>query len=631
MKTSSVIKDWRLCALALVLLTFSVWSVSLWNGFVWDDHILIEKNETALSNWSFNSVFFSDFWTTETEQGKSNYYRPLVSLSYIFDYAVYRMWPVGFHITNLILHLSNVLLVFAVLTALAMAPGVSTAGAAIFAIHPALAESVAWVSGRTDLLATFFILLSVYSYLLVGGSKIRASLVRAISVMAFAGGVLSKESAVVTPFVIFALCAASGKKSRIRIPEFAGYLIVFLIWMYLRSSVLKNSLGVTDGPGVTMQIGVLSALHLWGNIIWPLAFRIEYGSALTAPTLLPGAIAGALVVAFAVYLIVAKSTPSTAKRLIASAFILFIPSLAAIFIKSIIGLRLLYATACFLIPALVLAGLLRLTRPVRSIFFATLLVFFSLLSFNRAKLWRSDVTLFEAALAAPDASSRGHLNLGIAYYDDGKINLGLQHLTREIELAAADQQHYMLGLIYTALKCETSAEKEYKLSLSFKPGNYSALHNLSGLFASQGRITEARDVLIDCVQKYPESREGCRSQIAILDKLAPKLVRAPEERTWCSEQAELAALLSSPAALNRMANALLKERQLDMAEVFIKATLALDRNFVAADLNYAQLKFLKGDKPGAINLLEETLRRHPTETRASQLLEKFSRPAVADQ
>ena len=62
-------------------------------------------------------------------------------------------------------------------------------------------------------------------------------------------------------------------------------------------SVLSNTVGASLTNGVSTEIGFLSLLHVWGNLVWPPIFRIEYGAPLTVATLAPGAACGALAVA----------------------------------------------------------------------------------------------------------------------------------------------------------------------------------------------------------------------------------------------------------------------------------------------------------------------------------------------
>lgn len=97
---ASMEKRWTYPAI-LVIVTFLVWGISLPNRFVWDDRILIQKNEVNISRMSLSMAFLSDFWSTDTEAGRSNYYRPLVTLSYMVDYALFGLQPIGYHATKI--------------------------------------------------------------------------------------------------------------------------------------------------------------------------------------------------------------------------------------------------------------------------------------------------------------------------------------------------------------------------------------------------------------------------------------------------------------------------------------------------------------------------------------------------
>lgn len=95
------------------------------------------------------------------------YYRPLLLLTFLFDKYVWGLEVSFMHLDNILLHLCNVLLVFAITRKSCSLTGQQTtylplAAAILFAIHPINTESVIWISGRTDLLAGFFILLSVF-------------------------------------------------------------------------------------------------------------------------------------------------------------------------------------------------------------------------------------------------------------------------------------------------------------------------------------------------------------------------------------------------------------------------------------------------------------------------------------
>src|SRR5205085_7205334 len=88
----------------------------------------------------------------------------LTWLSLMTDGSLYGDWPGGYHLTNVALHLSNVVLLFAMLTIATRQTGRSAFTAALFAVHPLHVESVAWVTERKDVLSVFFGLATVWAY-----------------------------------------------------------------------------------------------------------------------------------------------------------------------------------------------------------------------------------------------------------------------------------------------------------------------------------------------------------------------------------------------------------------------------------------------------------------------------------
>jgi Flp pilus assembly protein TadD len=610
-----------------LLLAIGVWCLSLRNGFVWDDHILIERNVSTLSQASVAQAFSSDFWTTEGEAGQSNYYRPIVTLSYMLDYSLFGLSAWGYHLTNIALHAANVALVFLIVAALIGAGPLAAAAAALFAVHPALAESAAWISGRTDLIATAWMLLSCAAYLRANTSAQKRAAWLALSLLGYAAALFSKESALFTPVVALVLVSATRKPFTLFTPSapraLLPYGVVGLVWLIARSTALESPVGASSGQGISTDLGLLSLLHVWGNLLWPPAFRIEYGASLTAHTIAFGAACGVAVVATLAAITLSKRDSSAARALAAAALIAFAPSVMAVLLKSMIGVRLVYTSASFAIPACVIALHTRIPSRAFAALLPTLIATSSALAIVRIPLWTSDRVLFEQALRQPDASSRNHLNLGIALYNDGDLTGALAHLERPIEAAAADQQHYMLALLYTGAQCETLAETEYRLALAAKPSSYCAAHNLSGLLVLQGKSSAAREILSAFASHYPAYRSQVLKQLALFDKLSPQPQRPAIDKPWCSDRKALDELLSSAVPLNRIAGELLRGQQLEMAEVFIKASLRADPSLVAAQLNLAQLQAMRGATEQALATLQEILKQHPDEARAQQLLQRL--------
>jgi len=186
-----------------VVLTFAP---ALRGTFVWDDIPLIVNN-AYIQDFKYTGRNLSHrFWDVSSrsvsERLANNYYRPLVTLSLMVDHRLHGLNPRGYHLTNLLLHLAAVLLVFhlARRTLDRLLPAVVCA--VVFALHPSRAEAVAWISGRADLLAAVFFLVAL---LLFHASLERATrrwIFVSLGWLAFGLALVSKESSVTLGLVV---------------------------------------------------------------------------------------------------------------------------------------------------------------------------------------------------------------------------------------------------------------------------------------------------------------------------------------------------------------------------------------------------------------------------------------------
>jgi len=141
------------------LLVFAAFSRVLFNDFIsFDDPLYVTGNFHVQSGLAWNTINWA-FTTTAAAN-----WHPLTWLSHILDYELYGLKPWGHHLTNLLLHSANTLIVFLVLKQMTGATWRSWFVAALFGLHPMHVESVAWVSERKDVLSTFFGLLSLRAY-----------------------------------------------------------------------------------------------------------------------------------------------------------------------------------------------------------------------------------------------------------------------------------------------------------------------------------------------------------------------------------------------------------------------------------------------------------------------------------
>lgn len=130
--------------------------------------------------------------------GADIYYRPLAALSFFIDYSIFGINPGGFHFINILIHLSNALLVYflalGILDIQERRDAYALIAALIFSLHPVACEPVLWISARPDLLSCFFFLLSLL--LIVKSRTLRTPLISIAIFLSFLCALLSKESAI---------------------------------------------------------------------------------------------------------------------------------------------------------------------------------------------------------------------------------------------------------------------------------------------------------------------------------------------------------------------------------------------------------------------------------------------------
>jgi protein O-mannosyl-transferase len=187
----------RQCGLALLMVffAFSLYSQLLRSDFInYDDQGYVYDNPQVARGISLSGIRWA-FASTE----QSNWH-PLSWISHMLDVSLYGLWPGGHHLTSLLLHLLNSLLVLWIFHRMTAEFWPSLLLASLFAIHPMHIESVAWISERKDVLSTFFFLLTILAY----HSYSKRQQIRRMAVVTglFALGLMAKPMLVTLPFVL---------------------------------------------------------------------------------------------------------------------------------------------------------------------------------------------------------------------------------------------------------------------------------------------------------------------------------------------------------------------------------------------------------------------------------------------
>jgi tetratricopeptide (TPR) repeat protein len=180
-----------ICA-AVFVVTVAVYARSLGNAAVWDDRPLVLDNPYLRSFAGIANLFSADLWSASGQGEPSSFYRPLTMLTFWLNAHVGGHSAASFRLGNILIHATNAVLI-AVLLGRMKAAGWAVAGilAAAWAVAPICSEPVMWISGRFDLLVVTFAILALLGTRLHGPRGI------ALTLVAVACGILSKESFIV--------------------------------------------------------------------------------------------------------------------------------------------------------------------------------------------------------------------------------------------------------------------------------------------------------------------------------------------------------------------------------------------------------------------------------------------------
>lgn len=235
-----------ICILVLIPLFFFLLYFNAWYGaFTRDDLGVIVQN-TFLREWKyFPKIFTRDYFLISGETS----YRPIVTISYFIDYAICRLNPIGFHVTNVIFHTINSALFYIFLSLIIRNKQVIILSVLFFVTHPVLLETVNVVAYRSDILCALFLLISLIYFIKADSIEIsqkkRFALYYPISLLAYICALFSKEMAITLPALLPLLVIFSGQNIRQGMGRrlkglYIGYMAIALLFLLLRSFIMRS-------------------------------------------------------------------------------------------------------------------------------------------------------------------------------------------------------------------------------------------------------------------------------------------------------------------------------------------------------------------------------------------------------
>ena len=548
----------------LALLPLATFGPHLGREFIaFDDDVYLTLNDAVRHGLSRAGVL----WAFTT--GHAANWHPLTWLSHMADVSLFGMQPIALHAMNLLWHVVNTLLLYLVLRSLTGSTWRSAWIAALFAVHPAHVESVAWASERKDLLSTAFGLAAMWAY----GRWVRErGVIRYVALLLlFAAGLMSKPMLVSLPIVLLLLdywplgrwsLAKAGRAGLIleKVPLFlmaaGSALVTFLVQ---RAGGAVRSFGTFPFASRLGNAFVAYAGYL-KIFVWPAKLAVFYPHPGTQPAwkilgallLLAGLSAGTFVLRRrAPYLIVG--------------WLWFLVTLFPVIGIVQVGYQAMadrYTYFPFVGLSVAVAwGLSEIASRWRHAGLAlragavAVLAAASFGAAGQARYWRNSETLFLHAIAITKNNSLAHNNLGQYYNEMERPAEALPHVLEGARLdPERPENHTNLGMSLFLLGRVEEASQEFTKALRLQPDDPLAWSNLARARFVQGEIPDSVRLYEAAAARAPNAAElHGRLALAMLmeGKVEPALGHLKRESLLTPENAEVRRLVEEVDAFRR--------------------------------------------------------------------------------
>ena len=654
-------------ALVLIGIVFLVFSNTLSNDFAFDDNSTI-KNNPAIRDLKYARLYFTQpfFLVGRPESGPVlyDYYRPVVLISYLVDYSIWGLNPKGWHLTNIIMHGAAAALVFLLFLRLRLGREAAFVSAALFAIHPAIADSVASIAGRSDPLCSIFILASLYCY--IGARRKRGARMipgLACSCALFSAALLTKENAIVVPLLItiYELLRpddAEERKLKLIMP-FCAIVAAYMLW---RSRIVPTSISFSGGF-TELCLRLMTAAKMAGSYfciaLFPHDLGFETYSSITDSIGDPKAVAWMIAVILAGGAVAWLSMKAPKPGFFAlwffaclspfGYFVVFHPGSELFTPPHFLYLPLIGLVG---IAATGLAGLARKAGPwpkpvlAKSAFaLAALVIFlFSAQTMQRNTTWRDDFTFFSAMRKHAPQSARIHIGLANTLMKRGQPAHALAEYAAAWKLARSQRQEepeYLsappdaeasvgrlkisnyyaaaalagMGDAYRSLGEHDNSIRSYEDALTENAFDSTTHMKLARAYEHTGRFDEAIETLERAMRIDPKL-PGAASLLEIVRE--KKVVYEEADRVY--RKALQAGRTDSPEALYSQALLARLSGKLVLAEALLNETLAKDPAHYGANMALGRILHKRGECEAAIGNFSAAFAEDPTSALAAYSL-----------
>jgi tetratricopeptide (TPR) repeat protein len=511
--------------IALAMVTIIAFEQVRNNDFTnYDDSTYVTENRHIQEGLTVDSVLWA-FTATEA----SNWH-PLTWISHMVDWQLFGPNAAGHHITNLLIHILNVLLLFGVLKAMTRAVWPSAFVAVLFAIHPLHVESVAWVAERKDVLSGLFWMLTMAAYAYyVKSPRIGRYLLVFLS---FALGLMAKPMLVTLPFVLLLLDYWPLDRFKIQKENdkkvFSAMLLISekipLFMLSIFSCVITFI--VQQGGGVVANMEAVSVDYRVANtmisyasyitkMIVPTSLAVLYPLRPSGTLLLPSIICGIILVAITIYII----CWSRQKCFMVTGWLWYLGTLVPVIGLVQVGVQAmadrytyLPSIGIFIIFAWSISCITRrwrYQRPMLIISAMAVIIALTICTRMQVKRWHNSITLFQHAIAVTNANYISYYNLGVAFKNKGEFTEAMD-CYRKIEKMKPEfpEIYYSIGNLLKAQDKFDEALDNYRHALKLRPDYVDAIVNMATAMKMQGEMEQAVEKWKEAIEIDPDCAEA---------------------------------------------------------------------------------------------------------------------------
>ena len=531
---SGMITSLKKYILFLLGIGILVYVPSFTNQLFWDDEQFIYNNQ-YVQTFDIPKIFSTN--TTAGAGEVSNYYRPLTTLSFAFDYQFWGVNPIGYHLTNTLLHTFAGVVLFLFLLSLGMAKKPAVTIASIFLLHPLQTEAVVYANSRGDSYYTLLLLLGLLSfshlvqkkYLTATFYNLRFTFsktyLRALTLVFFCTSILAKEIAVgsvLLYLLTFLFFLVQKKTTQIKTGSVTllSLIVSFFGYFALRSSLLQFQentnffAGSPYGDSVLVRIATFSkvALIYLRLIVAPFNLHMERTTEIVTTLASPFTAALVFLIGITLFLgsIEWKQKNSTWIWFgIVWFFSMLGPVSGIIPINDIMYEHWLYVPMIgFFISLYGCLSLLfwKLKNPwpqVTNYPVGTLLIFYSVLTIRQNYLWATPIRFYSYILTFQE-TARIRNNLAMAHAEEGNLIEAIDNYQKSIALSDIyPQTHYNLARSYIALGENEKSLTELETAISMQPKFFIAYPLIIEVLLEQKQFDAASKYLGIFKEEYP--------------------------------------------------------------------------------------------------------------------------------